>query len=165
MPLLFILLIFCMLAVLWFDTTRYIIPNWISAALLVAYAFAAYAAPITPDWQMAIAGMGIVLVVGYALFAFKLMGAGDIKLMTVLALWTGLSNLPDFLFLTGIIGGVLSLVLWIGRKWLPYLPKKPKKENLPRILQEGAPVPCGVAIALAFLSLLWSSKIPVLAAA
>ncbi len=155
-------LIFSMLAVIWFDTTRYIIPNWLVGLLLATYAFAVYTAPVPVDWKMALAGMGAVLIVGYIIFALKFMGAGDIKLMTALSLWVGFQNLPDFLFGVSLIGGVLSLGLWGGRKLLPHLPKKPKKENLPRILQEGAPVPYGVAIALAFLMLLYMGKVPVL---
>ncbi len=162
MNILLVYLIFSMLAVLWFDTTRYIIPNWLVSSLLFAYIFAAYTAPHAVDWKMAVAGTALVLVCGYIVFTMKWMGAGDIKLATVLALWVGLQNLPDFLFIISIIGGVLSGGLWLGRKALPYLPKKPKKENLPRILQDGAPVPYGIAIALAFAIMLWMGKVPVL---
>lgn len=155
-------LIFSMLAVLWFDITRYIIPNWLCASLLLAYGFAVFTSPFHVEWHMAIAGMALVLVLGYIIFALKWMGAGDIKLLTALSLWVGLQNLPDFLLITSLIGGVLSLGLWAGRKALPFLPKKPRKEDLPRILQDGAPVPYGVAIALAFILLMWMGKIPLL---
>ena len=155
-------LIFSMLAVLWFDTTRYIIPNWLVGLLLATYAFAVFTAPFPVDWKMAMAGMAVTLACGYIIFALKFMGAGDIKLITALALWVGLQNLPDFLFITSVIGGVLSLALWGGRKLLPYVPQCPKKDNLPRILQDGAPVPYGVAIAIAFLIMMWIGKVPVL---
>lgn len=162
MDILSVFLIFSMLAVLWFDTTRYIIPNWLCGLLVLAYAFAAFTTPHAIEWKQALLGMAAVLVVGYVIFMLKFMGAGDIKLMTALALWVGFANLADYLFLVSIIGGVLSLLLWGGRKLLPYLPKKPKKENLPRILQEGAPVPYGIAIALAFLIMMYTGKVPVL---
>lgn len=162
MTIISVYLIFSMLAVLWFDTTRYIIPNWLTGSLLLAYAFAVFTSPFPVLWQMAVAGMCLTLVCGYFVFAMKWMGAGDIKLVTALALWVGVHNLPDFIFITSLIGGVLSLGLWGGRKLAPYLPKKPKKEQLPRILQDGAPVPYGIAIALAFLIMMWMGKVPVL---
>lgn len=162
MSIITVYLVFCMLAVLWYDTTRYIIPNWLVVSLMAAYAYAVYASPITVDWKMAIAGMAIVLVCGYVIFSLKFMGAGDIKLLTALSLWVGTDNLPDFVFITSLIGGVLCVGLWLGRKALPYIPRKTKRAQLPRILQDGAPVPYGIAISLAFLIMMWNSKVPVL---
>lgn len=162
MAILYLFLIFSMLAVLWYDATRYIIPNWLVAGLLLVYGVAAAAGPYPLDWQRAVAGMAVVLVVGFGIFVMQWMGAGDIKLLTVLSLWVGLENLPDFLLITSLIGGALSLALWGGRKCLPYLPAWPEKEHLPRILQQGAPVPYGVAIALGLLIMMWMGKIPVL---
>jgi prepilin peptidase CpaA len=151
-----------MLAVLWLDTTRYIIPNWLVGALLLVYAFAVFNAPHAVDWKMALAGAGIVLACGFVIFALKFMGGGDVKLLIALSLWVGFAHLLDFIFITSILGGVLSLLLWGGRKALPFLPRKPKAENLPRILQNGAPVPYGIAIAVAFLAMMWMGKVPVL---
>lgn len=156
-------LIFSMLAVLWFDGTRYIIPNWLVGSLLLVYPFAVYSAHSPVEWKMAAAGMGAVFMAGYLIFCMKWMGGGDIKLITACALWVGLSSLPDFIFITSIIGGFLSVGIWGLRKALPFLPKKPKKEDLPRILQEGAPVPYGIAIAFGFLIMMWMGKVPVLA--
>lgn len=152
-------LIFSMLAVLWLDSTRYTIPNWLVGGVLLAYPFAVFTSPIPVDWQMAIAGAAVVLVLGFIVFSLRWMGGGDVKLIAALALWVGLKHLADFIFIVALLGGALSLFLWGFRKLLPYIPGKPKKENLPRILQEGAPVPYGIAIALGFLILLWTGKL------
>jgi prepilin peptidase CpaA len=163
MSVIVVYLILSMLLVLYFDGTRYIIPNWLVCSMLLAYPFAAYTASSPVDWKMAAAGTGAVFVVGYIIFFMKWMGGGDIKLITACALWVGWSSLPDFIFITAIIGGFLSVIIWVIRVALPYIPRKTKQADLPRILQNGAPVPYGIAIAAGFLLMMWMGKIPVLA--
>ncbi|MCE2927671.1 MAG: prepilin peptidase [Rickettsiales bacterium] len=151
--------IFSMLAVMVYDVTRYIIPNWLVGSLLVLYPVSLWLSHEAVDWQMALAAMGVVFALGYVVFALRLMGGGDIKLITVCALWVGWSLLLEFIFITAILGGILALSLWLIRKPIPYL--RPAK-TLPRILKEGEPVPYGVAIALAMLYLQFSAKIALL---
>ncbi|MDX1975506.1 MAG: prepilin peptidase [Rickettsiales bacterium] len=147
--------------VLWLDVTRYIIPNWLVASLLLLYPLAIYLSPVSVDWLMALAGMGIIFAVGFALFAFRFVGGGDIKLLTVLALWVGWALLVDYMVLVTLLGGVLSVVLYVLRKLLRYVPKKKER---PRILRDGEPVPYGVAIAFAMLYFIWSGQIELLPA-
>ena len=151
-------LIFSMLAVLWFDVSKYIIPNWLVGSLLLLYPVAVWMSPVAIDWQMALVGMLIVFVIGYAVFAMKWMGGGDVELITAYALWVGLSNLAEFIFIFGVIGGVFSVALWVLRKGLLHTNRSGKP--LPRILREGEPVPYGVAIVLGFMLMLWWGRIP-----
>jgi len=160
MSVIFIFLIFSMLVVLYFDVTRYIIPNWLVGLMLLAYPAAVMMARNPIDWKMAIVGMTVVLVCGYLVFAMKWMGGGDIKLITACALWVGLRNLPDFIFITALIGGAFSLGVWGFRKALPHMPVKPFRGPTPRILRDGEPVPYGVAISFGFLLMIWTGKIP-----
>lgn len=155
-----IYLIFSMLAVLYSDVSRYIIPNWLVGLMLAAYPAAVLMAHAPVDWKMAVLGMALVLVAGYGVFAMKWMGGGDIKLITACALWVGLRNLPDFLIIVALLGGVFAVAVWGVRKIIPFLPKK--IEKLPRLLREGEPVPYGVAIAFGFLLMLFNGKIPAL---
>ena len=113
-----IFLIFSMLAVLYFDVTRYLIPNWLVGLMLAAYPAAVMMAHHPVDWKMAVAGMTVVLVCGYIIFAMKWMGGGDIKLITACSLWVGLPNLPDFIFIVALIGGVFAFGVWSVRKIL-----------------------------------------------
>lgn len=154
-------LIFAMLATLWLDITRYTIPNWLVGSLLLLYPLAITLSPHTVDWKMALAGMGIVFIVGNVIYALRIMGGGDIKLITALALWVGWNGLLDFVLLFAIIGGVFSLFVLIGRKIEPYLPLKSSIKT-PRLFQKNAPIPYGVAIAGAFLKCIWAGSIPVL---
>jgi prepilin peptidase CpaA len=51
----------------------------------------------------------LTLSVGFALFSMKVMAGGDVKLLAVLALGTGIEHLVTFLIVTVLCGGVYSL--------------------------------------------------------
>jgi prepilin peptidase CpaA len=155
-------LVFAMLATLWLDVTRYTIPNWLVASLLVLYPVAVMMSPQMVEWKMALVALLVVFAAGYIVFSMRWMGGGDIKLITVLALWVGWKELADFVLLFAMLGGVFSLIVLVGRKMEPYLPWK-KRLKVPRLFQKDAPIPYGVAIAGAFLWLMAQGKIPVLA--
>lgn len=152
--------LFSMLAVIYFDVTRYIIPNWLVGSLLAIYPLAVWMTPGEVDWKMALAAMAVTFAVGYVVFAMRWMGGGDIKLIIVCALWVGMKHLPDFIIITALLGGIFALALWSARKLLPHLVKR--ETPWPRILREGEPVPYGVAIALAMLKMVWVGALSVL---
>lgn len=153
-----IYLIFAMFAVMVFDVTRFIIPNWLVSSLLALYPLAVWLSPVSIDWKMALVAFGVVFAVGYFIFAMRWMGGGDIKLMIVCALWVGWGQtLLDFILITTLLGGLLSVVLWVTRKFEPYYAKT---KPAPRILRNGEPVPYGIAIAATMLILLGMGKIP-----
>ncbi|MBY0355892.1 MAG: prepilin peptidase [Rickettsiales bacterium] len=149
------------------DATRYTIPNWINGLIVILYVlmFAAVPAAASVSWLEGLYGFASVFAVGYVIFLFNIMGGGDIKLLSVLALWTGFSmTLGSFILFCAIIGGFLTLILIFLRIIAPfvvnYLPSKP---HLPRVLSFGEPLPYGLAIATSFLMLLWTDQIPGLA--
>jgi prepilin peptidase CpaA len=138
-----------MLAVIFYDTREFIIPNTLVIAIAMLYLPGVYFLGLNPINGLTTAG--IVLVLGMALFALKVMGGGDIKLLAALALWTGWNEVTlTFLFTMAIFGGVFAVAILVLRKFAFMLPA-----NLPRILRSGEPIPYGVAIALAFLYVLW----------
>jgi prepilin peptidase CpaA len=155
-------LIFSMLAVIYYDATRYIIPNWLVASLLVIYPLAVYLSPHAVDWKMALAGMAIIFAAGYFVFYMKWMGAGDIKLMTVCALWVGFTNLLEYVFMVAVLGGVISVVLFLARPWVPHVMKSTAEKPLPRLLRKGSDVPYGLAISVVFLAFLWMGRLPLI---
>ncbi len=136
------------------DARRYIIPNWTVLAVILLYFMAFFLLPGRINLLSGIyAGLGC-FAVGYLIFILRIMGGGDVKLISALALWTGLETLLDFIFLTAIIGGVLTILLLIIRRI------KRSSASLPRLLRKGQPVPYGIAIALAFLTLLITQNLP-----
>jgi prepilin peptidase CpaA len=143
------------------DTTRYTIPNWLVGALLLLYpVMLAVAQAPKPDWKTGLVIGVVVFALGFIIFILKVMGGGDIKLMTVLGIWAGREGIFQFLTMVALLGGALALILWTTRKVLPHFVDKSQSRPLPRILVDDNMVPYGVAIAIAFLILLWTDKVP-----
>jgi prepilin peptidase CpaA len=164
MLIVFAILTFLMLMVVLSDIARYLIPNWLVLSLMALYPVAVYIAPHRPDWQIACLIAFITLLVGY-LVLLRYMGGGDIKLLTATALYAGKAGFGDFIVLVAIIGGLGTLLLLLLRALTPYVFLKAKKTgaSVPRVLTPGEPVPYGVAIAAAFLYMLWNNQLPGLA--
>ncbi len=134
------------------DTWKFIIPNAITVALIALFVVTALLLPFEMgwrDWLSHIGAAGAVLVGGAALFAFKKMGGGDVKLMTAVAFWAGFEHLADLLLYIALAGGVLAVVLIIVRRVLfgVMTAASLTKVTVPRMLLSGAPVPYGLAIA------------------
>lgn len=155
-----ICLIVAMCIVMYYDATRFIIPNWLVGSLLLLYPVAFFTTDMPIDWKMDLLGMLCAFVVGYIIFALRIMGGGDVKLIIVLSLWVGFTKLAQFGFNFAVLGGVLSIIVLIMRKFLPMIFKD--KEKLPRIFRPKQPVPYGLAIAGAFLLMIYSGDVPVL---
>ncbi|MBI1366934.1 MAG: pilus assembly protein CpaA [Alphaproteobacteria bacterium] len=129
------------------DLYEFKIPNWISATLLVACFVAAFVlgAPGRLVLQCAaLAGAG--LVVGFALFAFNVVGGGDAKLFAAIAPWIGLSGLVPFLINMAFSGAVLAIALIVFRK-TPPLPIYAQTPWVMRLHERPKDIPYGVAIA------------------
>ena len=154
-------LIFAMLAVMYYDATRFIIPNWLVGSLLLLYPIAVFIAPVTVDWKMDLLGMLGTFAIGFVIFALRLMGGGDVKLIIVLSLWVGLKQLHIFGFDFALLGGVLSIVILVLRKIISLVINKETK--LPRIFRNREPIPYGLAISGAFLLMLFSGQISLVA--
>lgn len=144
-----------MLLVIAWDATHYIIPNWLNALLLILYPLWWFTAPAAPDWAGALGMFALCFAVGFGLFALGLMGAGDVKLLSVLGLYVGFSEAGLALIIyMALLGGVLSLLLIILRRVLAGWKRRP------RLLRKKEPVPYGLAIAGSFLWLLFTGRVP-----
>lgn len=141
-----------MLLVCWYDSTRYVIPNWLNLLLVVLYPAYVIFAPIDVDWQSGLLAFALTFVVGYGLFTLRWMGGGDVKLFAACALWTGMGKLLPFVIAVGLVGGLLALALIIFRRIIGLL--APKTWNIPKIFRSRAPVPYGIAIAAGFIYIL-----------
>lgn len=92
------------------------IPNWIPLGIALLFLGAAMAEPRSLSWWGSHLGAGgIVLLVGMGIFAWGKIGGGDVKLLTGVALWFGLSQLPALLLAIGVIGGVVSVACIVLR--------------------------------------------------
>lgn len=134
------------------DLTSYTIPNWISLALVGAFAIAAVAAglPLQTIGVHAAAGF-IALLAGMAMFALGWIGGGDAKLLSACCLWFGWPDGREFLLDTALAGGAFSVLLLLARGEMvrPFLPLFGGWVG--RLTTPGEPAPYGVAIALGAL--------------
>ncbi|MFN7130386.1 MAG: prepilin peptidase, partial [Brevundimonas sp.] len=94
------------------DVTSYTIPNWMSGLLILGFFAAALALGLAPQVIGLHAAIGAgALVAGMAMFALNWIGGGDAKLFAAAGLWLGWPASLDYLMVTGVAGGVLTLVL------------------------------------------------------
>jgi prepilin peptidase CpaA len=135
------------------DLTSYIIPNWISALLILGFAPAALAMGLSvPAMGLHLAvGVG-ALVIGMAMFALNWIGGGDAKLFAASALWLGWPASTDFVLVTAIAGGVLTFALLGLRSPMirPYILSGPGWVG--RLAEPKGDLPYGVAIAVGALA-------------
>jgi len=150
-----------MVAVIFYDARYYIIPNWLNAALLLIYPVWYFVAPAPLDVMSALIMFGILFTSGFIMFALRIMGGGDVKLLAVCGLYMGCSA-PGlhFVIYTALLGGLLSIVLIASRLVVPIYYAKSNRADIPLIFTMGGPVPYGLAIAGAFLMVLWLGKMP-----
>jgi prepilin peptidase CpaA len=94
------------------DWARYVIPNQISIAvvgLFVVHAGVVLVrggAPMSLVW--AVACGAAVFAGGAFLFAQKVLGGGDVKLMAACAMWAGPNHIVEFIMVTTLYGALLS---------------------------------------------------------
>jgi len=156
------LLAILMLLVLYFDGTRYLIPNWLVGIVLALYPVHFYLSPTPLDWQAGLVAAIVAFIIGFALFDFKIMGGGDVKLLTVCFLWVAPNATLTFCIYVGLLGGALTLALMTLRPTIGYAIGKIGGENakVPRVFTYKEPIPYGIAIGIGFLALLWQEMIP-----
>lgn len=129
------------------DLTCFRIPNLVSLGLAALFPLAVLLSPVPVPWGWHLAAGAIVLTAGMGLFALKLLGGGDVKLMAAAALWLGMNSLGLYLLLVSVAGAALTLVLLALRPALAGL-----GERMP-VLRPRAGIPYGIAIAAGGLML------------
>lgn len=119
------------------DLREFLIPNRISVAIVALYPAHVLASAQPVDWVGALIACGIVFAVGFALFALRITGGGDVKLLAATALWAGPDLVTPFLLVTAVAGGVLALVK-LGQLRLAHARQgdsaqtsEPLKQNVP----------------------------------
>lgn len=123
------------------------IPNLISLALAGGFLALALLTrmPLETFGIHLACGFG-VLALTFTLFAFRLLGGGDAKLMAAGALWMGAEHIIDFVGFVTIFGGALCLLILSYRRLVP-ANALPLAEWVQRLHIAGGPVPYGIAIA------------------
>ena len=133
------------------DARSYRIPNWIPLALaaLFAVAVALSGKTIVDYWPSFALGAGM-MAIGYGLYAVTGMGAGDAKLAAAAVMWAGLAGLYAWVFALAMSMAALAVALIVLRRVAPA-----GQAAKARVLQRGAPVPLGIALAAASILASW----------
>ncbi len=133
------------------DLRTMTIPNqysvFVIAAFFIAWGalnLAGYGEVFSPIISHLISAV-VTFFVTFALFAMKVIGAGDSKFATACAIWIGAAALPAYLFYMTFFGGVLGAVALYIKKKKPF--KEPLAGSWVDQVQNGKDkIPYGVAI-------------------
>jgi prepilin peptidase CpaA len=141
------------------DLWRMIIPNALVVTLVALFPVAALAAPASgiPWWSHVGAGASVLLV-GLAAYRFRVLGAGDVKLLATIGLWAGFAFLPMVLLVTVLAGGALAILMIVIRRIAMALAvafSGAETVEMPRVLLSGEKLPYGVAIAVGGATLMY----------
>jgi prepilin peptidase CpaA len=132
------------------DIWKFIIPNLVSIALLALFVALALLQPFPVNWWSHLGAGAAFFAIGLLLYRFNFLGAGDVKLITVLSVWAGFEHVLDMLLGIALCGGALALLLILIRKLVfsfALLAPSSGRQLMPRVLLQGEPVPYGVGIA------------------
>ena len=135
------------------DLLTMTISNKISLALIACFLVLA---PLTGmSWEtfgLHWAAGGLVLAVGFTFFAIGWIGGGDAKLAAAIALWLGWGHALEFVSLSAVFGGILTLAILSFRgSVLPaFVIRQPWVQ---RLHDETEGVPYGVALAAGALAI------------
>jgi prepilin peptidase CpaA len=126
------------------------IPNWAVIALLLLFVPWLFVGPDV-SWVSSLSAFAIALVVTVGLYLVRVIGAGDSKLFTAVALFAGLKLLGVLALATALIGGVIAIGIMIAnpRRAVRGLTAKGRAE-------QGRGIPYGVPIALAALLVMFA---------
>lgn len=125
------------------------IPNWTVLAILVLFAPWLALHPLSWDVWALLAG-ALAFGVSFGLYAGGLIGAGDSKLFTAVALFAGLGHLALLALATALIGGLVALASLVVRPTRAMVMLKLRGKG-----DYGRGVPYGVAIAAGAALVIW----------
>ncbi len=95
-------------------------------------------------WVSHLAAGILIFGAGILLYAIRQMGAGDVKLLAVVALWSGVFALPRLMVFVSVCGLIGMLILIALRAVAPRL--QPQGRKLPRVLTKGQGIPYAIGI-------------------
>lgn len=135
------------------DIRRRQIDNWLTAAIALAAPLFWWSSGLAlwPDVaiQFGVALAAFAILAG--LFALRMMGGGDVKLLTALALWIVPGLFLKLIIIMALLGGILTIVMGA---W-----------HVMRRQRDRLAIPYGVAIAAAGLWVLGTDYLPAAGAA
>ncbi|HUO91430.1 MAG TPA: prepilin peptidase [Rhizomicrobium sp.] len=124
------------------------IPNWTVVAVIALFGAWAISTP-SVSLLSSFAASAIIFAITSTLFALGIVGGGDSKLMTAVALFAGFGQLPDFVFLTALAGGAMAVASLASQPMRTFV-----MLTAPSTAASTRGIPYGVAISLSGIALL-----------
>lgn len=126
------------------------IPNLYSALIIAFFIPAFFLEPAAfGRWWEPLGAFALMFAVTFGMYCAGMVGSGDTKLGSVLALWLGLKGLILYLFWMALMGGVLGVLSILMRRKKPF--RNPPEGSWMAVAQSGkSAVPYGVAISFGF---------------
>jgi prepilin peptidase CpaA len=132
------------------DVMTYRIPNVLVLALGALFIIAGSLHFAQTAWLSHFGAALLCLAGGLVFYQFGQMGAGDVKLLTALALWAGMGGLIALLLYVSLSGLVALPLILLARSlvvWAQATKRWREGWAVPRVLTKKQGVPYGVAIA------------------
>ncbi len=153
------LVVFCMLVAIGFgvisavsDFKSMTIPNIYAGCIILAFipafaadAFSGAGMEFFASWKAHLAAGALVFGLTFALFSFRVIGAGDSKLCSAFALWVGMSGLASFLFYMAVVGALLGFATKVMNK-RKLMENPPEGSWIAKSQAGNMGVPYGIAI-------------------
>lgn len=128
------------------DVATMEIPNRISVAIIALAPIAALLGAMSwPELGARLAFGAAVFLAAFAAFNFNLMGGGDAKLITAIAVFVGAGAFIPFLMAMAVAGGALAALVLVARKI--FTPESARWAFARRLLDPARGAPYAVAIA------------------
>ena len=99
---------------------------------------------------MHVGASAAVLVVAFVFFARGWIGGGDAKLAAATAMWFGFDQLPNYLVVASLYGGILTIAI-LRFRMMPLPSALAGQEWAKRLHRMDTGIPYGIALALAAL--------------
>ena len=143
------------------DVTGFVIPNWVSLSVAVLFFIAAAVLPVDTAWASHLGAAAAVLMGGLVIYAMRILGGGDIKLITALSLWAGFEHLPMLLLYIALGGGIMALApIVLRRVLLSVTIHVPAIEGLSRTRRAGDTRNLAYGVAIAAGSIVVALDLP-----
>jgi Flp pilus assembly protein protease CpaA len=131
------------------------IPNRHSAFILAAFAVAFVFSPESfGRWWEHVGAFALMFAITFSMFSLGMLGSGDTKLGSVLALWVGLKGLMIYLLYMTVAGGLLGLASLVLRR-KKIFPDAPQESWVAKVQDGKSVVPYGIAISFGFWMVLF----------
>ena len=128
-------------------------PALIAGAFVVAYGAALLADQrVLGHWQGHAVAAALMMLVTFCMYLARMLGAGDSKMASAFALWTGLKGLMVFLFYMALAGGLIAVAALVIGRLRPVKNPRPgswidRVQNGERVVPYGVAIFAGVCVA------------------